>query len=141
MQVQVDSNHIEGSAELQEWVGSTVVDELERYADLLTRIEIHVGDVNAQKAGPQDKRCQIEARPKGHTPLSVTHKADSLDLAVAGAARKMSHALEHLMGKLSSKVESTGHLTAPVVHEDSAAEVDAMLEDEFLEKQARLAKD
>ncbi len=69
MQVQVDSNHIEGSAELQEWVGSTVGDELEHYSDLLTRIEIHVGDVNAQKAGAQDKRCQIEARPKGHTPL------------------------------------------------------------------------
>lgn len=141
MQVQVDSNHIEGSAELQDWVGSTVVDELERYADLLTRIEIHVGDVNAQRSGPQDKRCQIEARPKGHTSISVTHKAESLDLAVAGAAKKMSHALDHLVGRLSPKVESTGHLTAPVVHEDSAAEIDAMLEDEFLSRQAELGKE
>ena len=41
MQVQVDSNHIEGSAELQEWVGSTVVDELDRYSSFLTRLEIH----------------------------------------------------------------------------------------------------
>jgi ribosome-associated translation inhibitor RaiA len=141
MQVQVDSNHIEGSAELQEWVGSAVVDELERYSELLTRIEIHVGDVNAQKSGAQDKRCQIEARPKGHTSLSVTHHAESLDLAVAGAARKMSHALDHLVGRLSPKVESTGHLTAPPVQEDSAAEIDAMLEDEFLAKQADLGKE
>jgi ribosome-associated translation inhibitor RaiA len=141
MQVQVESNHIEGSAELQDWVGSTVVDELERYADLLTRIEIHVGDVNAQRSGPQDKRCQIEARPKGHTSISVTHEADSLDLAVAGAAKKMSHALDHLVGRLSPKVESTGHLTAPVVQEDSAAEIDAMLEDEFLSRQAELGKE
>ncbi|VEF10902.1 ribosomal subunit interface protein [Pseudomonas fluorescens] len=59
MLVQVDSNHIEGSADLQAWVGSTVVDELEHYSSLLTRVEIHVGDVNAQKSGPQDKRCQI----------------------------------------------------------------------------------
>lgn len=141
MQVQVDSNHIEGGTELQEWVGSRVVDELERYTDLLTRVEIHVGDVNSHKAGAQDKRCQIEARPKGHSSLSVTHKAESLDLAVAGAARKMSHALEHLTGRLSQRVESTGQLTAPVVHEDSAAEIDAMLEDEFLAKQADLGKE
>ncbi|WP_434680510.1 HPF/RaiA family ribosome-associated protein [Pseudomonas sp. R1-18] len=141
MQVQVDSNHIEGSAALQEWVGSTVVDELERYTDLLTRVEIHVGDVNAQKGGAQDKRCQIEARPKGHTSISVTHNAESLDLAVAGAARKMNHALEHLVGRLSPKVESTGHLTAPPEHEESVAEIDAMLEDDFLAKQADLGKE
>lgn len=141
MQVQVDSNHIEGGIELQEWVGSRVVDELEHYAELLTRVEIHVGDVNSHKAGAQDKRCQIEARPKGHGSLSVTHKAQSLDLAVAGAARKMTHALDHLTGRLSQRVESTGHLTAPVVHEDSAAEIDAMLEDEFLAKQADLGKE
>jgi ribosome-associated translation inhibitor RaiA len=141
MQVQVDSNHIEGSARLQEWVSSTVVDELERYADLLTRVEVHVGDVNAQKGGPSDKRCQIEARPKGHSSISVTHNAESLDLAVAGAAKKMNHALEHLVGRLSPKVESTGHLTAPAEHEESAAEIDAMLEDDFLAKQAELEKE
>lgn len=141
MHVQVDSNHIEGGTDLQKWVGGRVVDELERYADLLTRVDIHVGDVNSHKGGAQDKRCQIEARPKGHSSLSVTHKAQSLDLAVAGAARKMSHALEHLTGRLTQRVESTGHLTAPVVHEDSTAEIDAMLEDEFLAKQADLGKE
>lgn len=141
MQVQVDSNHIEGSAQLQEWVGSRVVDELERYADLLTRVEIHVGDVNAQKGGAQDKRCQIEARPKGHPALSVTHNAENLDLAVAGAAKKMNHALEHLVGRLSPRVESTGHMTAPVEHEESPAEIDAMLEDDFLARGADSGKE
>lgn len=141
MQVQVNSNHLEGGASLQEWVGSTVVDELERYTDLLTRVEIHVGDVNAQKSGPQEKRCQIEARPQGHSSLSVSHKAESLDLAVAGAAKKMSHALEHLTGRLSPKTLSTGHLTAPAEHEESAEEIDALLQDEFLARQADLGKE
>lgn len=136
MLVQVDSNHIEGGAELQEWVGSTVVDELEHYSSLLTR---HVGDVNAQKAGPQDKRCQIEVRPKGHTSLSVTHQTESLELAVAGAARKIHHALEHLLGRLSPKVESTAHLTAPPVQEESGTQIDALLEDDFPAKQGQLA--
>jgi ribosome-associated translation inhibitor RaiA len=141
MQVQVDSNHIEGSAELQEWVGSTVVDELDLYSSLLTRIEIHVGDVNAQKAGAQDKRCQIEAHPKGHTSISATHYAESLELAVAGAAKKLRHGLDHLVGRLSPRVESTGRLTAPPVQEESPAQIDAMLEDEFLAKQAELDKE
>ena len=140
MLVQVDSNHIGGGADLQEWVGSTVVDELERYTSLLTRVEVHVGDVNAQKAGPRDKRCQIEVRPKGHSALSATHQAESLELAVTGAARKIHSALEHLTGRLSPKVESTGHLMAPAVQEASPAQIDALLEDDFLARQVDLDK-
>jgi ribosome-associated translation inhibitor RaiA len=66
MQIQVRSNHIEGSVGLHEWVSAAVEDRLERFDDLLTRVEVHVGDENAQKAGAADKRCQIEVRPKGY---------------------------------------------------------------------------
>ena len=59
MHVQVNSHHIPGSVELHEWVGSTVEERLERFDDFLTRIEVHVSDENAQKAGADDKRCQI----------------------------------------------------------------------------------
>ena len=40
MHVQVNSNHIPGSVELHEWVGTTVEDRLERFDDFLTRIEV-----------------------------------------------------------------------------------------------------
>lgn len=141
MQVQVNSNQVTAGVGLHDWVGSAVEDALERFDDLLTRVEVHVSDENADKSGAQDKRCQIEARPKGHTPVSVTHKAESLDQAVQGAAEKMSHALEHLMGRLDEPVVSTGHLTAPPVLEDSEAEVDAMLEDDFLARREALGKE
>jgi ribosome-associated translation inhibitor RaiA len=141
MQVQVNSNQVTAGVGLHDWVGTTVEDALERFDDLLTRVEVHVSDENADKSGAQDKRCQIEARPKGHTPVSVTHKAESLDQAVQGAADKMRHALEHLMGRLDAAVESTGHLTAPPVLEDSEAEVDAMLEDDFLARREALGKE
>lgn len=141
MQVQVNSNQITAGVGLQDWVGATVTDTLARFDDLLTRVEIHVSDENAGKSGEQDKRCQIEARPKGHSSISVTHKADSLDLAVQGAADKMSHALENLMGRLDEAVVSTGHLTAPPVLEDSPAEVDAMLEDDFLARREAAGKE
>lgn len=140
MHVQVNSHQIPGSVELHEWVGSTVEDRLERFDDFLTRIEVHISDENAQKAGADDKRCQIEARPKGHQALSVTHKAESLQLAVDGAAEKMHHALEHLMGKLETKVLSGGELNDPLLEEAPQSVKDAMLEEEFLEKQDELDK-
>ncbi|MFC3608187.1 HPF/RaiA family ribosome-associated protein [Stutzerimonas tarimensis] len=139
MQVQVNSsNQIEGGVELQEWIGSTVVDRVDRFEDLLTRIEVHVSDENADKAGADDKRCQIEFRPKGHPAMSVSHKAESLDLAVSGAADKMRNALENLTGKLDAKVMSTGQLEAPLDGVASTERADALLEEEFLTRQAAL---
>lgn len=141
MQIQVRSNHIEGSAGLHEWVGAAVQDRLDRFEDFLMTVEIHVGDENAQKGGAADKRCQIEARPKGHQPLSVTHKAESLELAVDGAAEKMHNALGHLMGKLDAKVVSTGQLDDPLLEEEPQRVTDALLQEEFLAKQEELGKE
>lgn len=135
MQVQVNSNHIEGSAQLQEWVGSTVVEQLERFEELLTRIEIHVSDENAHKGGAQDKRCQIEFRPKGHQSMSVTHKAESLHLAVEGAATKARHALEHLTGKLETRPLGSRELNDPLADQGTEGSQDALLQEEFLAKQ------
>lgn len=141
MQVQVNSNHIEGSARLQEWVSSVVSGQLDRFDEYLTRVEVHLTDENGHKAGSDDKRCQIEARPKGHQALSVTHKAASLDLAVDGATEKMRHALSHLVGKLDSAAVSTGRLDDPLLSEEPAHVTDALLQEEFLERQEARGKD
>lgn len=135
MQIQVNSdNHIESSIRLEEWVRTTVESTLERYEEDLTRVEVHIRDENGDKPGPHDIRCQMEARPKGHQPISVTHKADTLEQAVDGAAVKLDHALEHLFGKLRNK--RPGQTT--VVTEDAdqdAVNPDALLQEEFLEKE------
>ncbi|AZV25372.1 MULTISPECIES: HPF/RaiA family ribosome-associated protein [Pseudomonas] len=104
MQIQVNSdNHIQSSKRLEEWVRTTIESTLDRYEEDLTRVEVHLSDENGEKPGPHDLRCQLEARPKGHQPISVTHKADSLEQAIDGAAEKLEHALEHLFGKLRGK--------------------------------------
>ncbi|HSX69385.1 HPF/RaiA family ribosome-associated protein [Pseudomonas subflava] len=136
MQVQVHTNQIEGSARLQEWVSAEVMDRLDHFDEMLTRVVVHISDENAHKSGSDDKRCQIEARLKGHQPLSVTHKADAMGLAVDGAAEKMRHALENLTGRLEAKTVSTGRIA-------DAGDVqlsDALLEEEFLEKQDDLER-
>ena len=79
MQIQVHSdNHIEGSARLADWVSASVAGKLDRYDDELTRVVVHLNDENGDKAGAHDKRCQIEARPKGGA------QPQMIDGAVAG---------------------------------------------------------
>jgi ribosome-associated translation inhibitor RaiA len=129
MQIQVNSdNHIQSSIRLEEWVRTTIESTLERYEEDLTRVEVHLRDENGDKPGPHDMRCQLEARPKGHQPISVTHKADSLDQAIEGAATKLEHALEHMFGKLRNK------RTAAAANE-GGGQADALLEEEFLENE------
>lgn len=102
MQILVNSNHsVEMTSTLQEHVKASVESELERFDDQLTRVEVHLNDENSGKSGPQDKRCQMEARVKGHDPISVSHRADSLTLAIEGAAEKLNHALAHALDKLN----------------------------------------
>lgn len=133
MQIQVHSdNHIEGSARRIEWISATVSSHLERFEEDITRIVVHLHDDNAGKAGADDKRCLIEARPKGHQPISVTHKAESVAFAVDGAIEKMQHALEHLFGKLRNKRPQA----QPTVDTDGSIERrDQMLEQDFLAEQ------
>ena len=133
MQIQVHSdNHIEGSSRLIDWVSATARNQLERFEEDLTRIVVHLHDDNAGKAGADDKRCLIEARPKGHQPISVTHKAESMDFAVDGAFEKLQHALEHLYGKLRQKRPQ------PLQTLDGETPIesrDALLEEDFLAEQ------
>ncbi len=137
MQIQVNSdNHIESSIRLEEWVRTTVESTLDRYEEDLTRVEVHIRDENGDKPGPHDIRCQMEARPKGHQPISVTHKADSLDQAVEGAAVKLDHALEHLFGKLRSKRNGASAIES--VQGENSENPDALLQEEFLEKDEAL---
>jgi ribosomal subunit interface protein len=131
MQIQVHSNHIEGSVRLVDWVSASVADKLERFDDDLTRVVVHINDENGEKSGAQDKRCQIEARPKGRQPVSVTHKAESVEQAVEGAIDKLANALNHLYGKLRDKRVGPAH--EPL--EGAAENPDALLEEDFLADQ------
>jgi len=80
---------------------------LSRFASKLTRIEVHLSDVNSHKFGTNDKRCVIEARPARHRPLSAINRAPTVRQAVRGALDKMSSALESFFGRLRKRGEDT----------------------------------
>jgi ribosomal subunit interface protein len=104
MQVQINTDsNIEGSEQLSEHVRSVVDTTLSRYADRITRVEVHLGDENGGKSGQNDKRCVMEARLEGRQPTAVTHHAASLDLAIDGAADKLLRALESTIERLRER--------------------------------------
>ena len=101
MQIQVNTDkNIEGSARMSAYFKETLEDALNRFADQITRIEVHLSDENADKEGSDDKRCLLEARLKGLRPVVVSHQAENLDFAVSGAIDKLVKSLESTIGKL-----------------------------------------
>ncbi len=103
MQVQVNTdNATEGRERLVESVEATVRDHLSRFSDRLSRVEIHLSDVNGDRGG-QDKRCVIEVRPNGLDPLVATDQADTIAGAVSGAIGKSVAVLDRTFGKIASR--------------------------------------
>ena len=93
-------NHIKGNDGLSTRIETEVDATLERFAREITRVEVHLHDLNANKHGI-DKRCLMEARLAGHQPIAVSHDAESVDQAVTGAVDKLEKALDHTIDKLT----------------------------------------
>ena len=122
MQVQVETdNHIEGREKLIEHVEGVILDAVDRHQDQVTHVEAHLGDMNSgDKSGAADMRCMFEARLSGRKNIVVEHRAESLHLAIEGAADKLTKALESALGKLQDKQRrqrGTGQLSADVTRE------------------------
>lgn len=102
MQILVNTdNHISGREDLSSYVESVVEQALDRYAHRITRIEVHIGDVNSHKGGENDIRCMMEARVEGLRPVAVTDQAGTVDQALDGAADKLKKSLTSTLGRLS----------------------------------------
>ena len=104
MQIQFNSDEsLALNQQLSDELGGAVNHTLERFDDRLTRVEIHLSDLNGPKSGPPDKRCLMEARPAGQEPVAVTNEAPTVELAVHGAASKMSRLLSSRFGRLEDR--------------------------------------
>ncbi|MEP7233542.1 MAG: HPF/RaiA family ribosome-associated protein [Ginsengibacter sp.] len=75
-------------------------EELSRFSEHITRLEVHLSDENGNKQGINDKRCMIEARIEGRQPIAVTDTANDYELAVSGAIEKLKASLDTIVGKL-----------------------------------------
>ncbi len=100
IQMNTDGN-IDGSEAVLADLEADVRSGLERYADRLTRVEVHLGDQDGEKDhSGVDKRCLLEARPAGMEPVVVTALAGSIEHACRDAIRKMQSLLSSTFGRI-----------------------------------------
>lgn len=93
-------NNISGNAEMKERMNATLTKALDRFSEYLTRIEVKISDENGDKNSSNDKRCVLEARPKGMQPIVVTSFGNSVEKALDEAIDKLKTSLDTVMGRL-----------------------------------------
>lgn len=104
MQIQVNSgNSFDVNDDVRRIVESNVNSTLDRFSERLTRVEVHLNDLNSGKSGPGDKQCQIEARPAGLDPVSASDEAATMEDAIVGATQKLQRLLDSMFGRLADK--------------------------------------
>lgn len=96
--VSTDST-VRGGADLEARVRAMLAATVDRFGPRLTRVDVHLADVNGDKSRGVDKRCVIEARPANRPPVSVTHVAATFAGAVGGAKRKLVRSLGALAAR------------------------------------------
>ena len=77
--------------------------KLKRFADKISRIEVHLSDQNSQKESTDDIQCKIEARIEGLQPILAIGKSNTKEKAFNDAINKMKAALDTVIGKMKDR--------------------------------------
>lgn len=100
MQIQLNTDtSVQGSDSMNEWAQRELTERLSRFRDHITRVEVHLSDINGDKGGELDKRCLLEVRLAGRQPMAVTHVASKVADALTGACEKLQNALDTAIGR------------------------------------------
>jgi hypothetical protein len=103
VQIQLNTdNHLVGSEQVALQLEGKLRAALDRFSHRITRVEVHLNDLNSDKTGGDDKRCTMEARVARSQPMSVTHEAPTVALAILGASDKLARALGRSFGRLDA---------------------------------------
>ena len=101
MQIEFNTDkNVIGNEELIASSTSLISEELSRYSQQITRVEVHFSDEDGNKDGFKDKRCMVEARLAGMKPIAVTDHANTHEQAITGALNKLNTTLEKITGRL-----------------------------------------
>ena len=101
MQIQINTdNNVEGSDRLAQFYTTELENELARFDEKITRIEVHFGDENSEKFSTNDKRCLIEVRLAKKQPLAVTAFSDTVEKSFYAALEKAKKVLDTTYEKM-----------------------------------------
>src|SRR5262245_11547149 len=99
MQIQIFAPGIVIPEPLRAYVERSLKEMLVHVAERLTRVEVHLKDLNSKSKNGVDKHCLIEARPRGMEPVAAEHDAPEFRDAVHQAVLKLERALHHRFDK------------------------------------------
>lgn len=101
MLVQVHTNnYIQGNEALKRRVESELEAALARFGEQITRVEVHLSDVNSdKKETANDKHCLMEARLAGLDPIVARSEASTIDDAIAGATETLERSIDRTIDK------------------------------------------
>ncbi len=105
MQIQIRTdNHIESTDAMARWASTTIRDALARFDGQITRVDVHLCDLNNGKKGPTASlQSTLEAHLEGHQPLVVKHHADHLNQAIEVGAEKLGRLIDSTLGRVAAK--------------------------------------
>ena len=110
MQIQLQTDrHIEHNVGLQHHVDDVIRKTLLPYRDHVTRVDVHISDVNAKKTTEHDKRCVVEFHISGLQPMAVTAEADTVHRALDSVAKKLRHAVSSAHEKQQGRRHTVMH--------------------------------
>ena len=93
-------NAIEGTAEMADQVRDRITERLEtRFGARLTRVEVHVRDIDGDSNRSDGVEANLEARPKNGAPIVVSGRAAEPFDAVNAALGTLVTRLDSIFGK------------------------------------------
>ncbi len=99
IQINTDKNlsvHEEYDNQLED----LLTEELSRFDEHITSLQLPLSDENGNKESQDDKKCLLEARLKGRQPIAVSALANTYDQVVNSAIDKLKTSLETIIGRL-----------------------------------------
>lgn len=99
IQINTDKN-VEGHDRQVQFFSTELENELARFDNDITRVEVHLGDENGDKFGKNDSRCLIEVRIVNRTPIAVSAYEENTEKAFYTALDKIKKVLETTFDKI-----------------------------------------
>lgn len=113
IQIRTDNNINVNDSRATELKG-IVTHAMRHCSNHITRIEMHLSDVNGAKAGDNDKSCVMEVRLQHKKPIAATEESNTVSESVKGAADKLARMVKSTLERAADKRPPPPDIIEPV---------------------------
>lgn len=118
-------NHIQGREDVAQTVEDMVAEAIGDFSEWITRVEVHLSDENAGKGGADDKRCVIDAHPKGSAHIASHHNSGTVKEAIEGSLEKLTTMLQKIHDKRIDKQRRPGSVPSSMPSSSTVTDLDS----------------